>query len=61
MDTKLQPSKQARREFSRWKKVLEMVEQGKTTLEIAVHFDVTTNQIYALIARAKAAREKGWI
>ena len=61
MDAKKQPSKQARREFPRWKTVLELVAQGKTSLEMAIHFDVTTNQIYALIARAKSARDKGWI
>lgn len=61
MSTQTGPSKQAKREFPRWAEALRLFEEGKSVIEIGSHFDVTTNQVYALLKNAKDAKEKGWI
>jgi hypothetical protein len=61
MSTQTGPGKQAKRELPRWAEALRLSEEGKTVIEIGFHFDVTTNQVYALLKNAKIAREKGWI
>jgi len=56
-----QPSKQVRRELARWGRILKLRVAGLSVMEIAIMEDVTTAQIYALLARAKEAKGKGWI
>ena len=54
-------SKQAARELARWKVVLALREAGLTMDELAAKYDITTSQVYALLARAREARAKGWL
>lgn len=60
VDTPHAPSKQARRELPRWKRLLEMREQGLSIRELANLYDISESQVYELLSRAKKAREDGW-
>lgn len=55
------PSKQAKRELLRWSSILRLKEAGLSVSELAVKFDVSETQVYALLKNAREAREKGWI
>lgn len=55
------PTKQQKRELARWAQIKKLHEAGLSIAELSTKYDVTPAQIYALLARAKEAREKGWI
>ena len=41
--------------------VLKLHEAGLTIQELSAKYDINKSQVYALLARAREAREKGWI
>ena len=61
MTTATEPTKSQRREFSRWANILKLREAGVPIETLAKTEDVSTTQIYALLARARKAKELGWI
>ena len=61
MVTVIQPTKQQRRELPRWGMILQRRTMGLTVAELARLLDVSETQVYALLKRAREAREKGWI
>ena len=56
-----EPNKSQRRELERWGKLLKLKESGFSVHQLAQLEDVTTTQIYALLAKAKDAKQRGWI
>ena len=61
MEATKEMPKQAKRELARWKTILALREAGLTPAELAARYDITTSQVYALLVRAKDAKQRGWL
>jgi len=53
--------KQIRRELPRWRAILAARSAGVSIAQLASDYDVTDTQVYALLAKAKHAKEQGWL